>query len=176
MGQKAGGGGGGTMTLLTSGFIRSYEAFTEVDGNTVLMKAGGTNHRIYIAPSILFNSERSFKAGDIFKIAFTIPDGLEYRVQIYQSSASQATVVSATGLMTIPNVGEASCYTNDAGSDVLTFTKTAGPAAGSFSQITIQPLRKSDGSTLAGATATVIVTGMSLNDQLIYGSVTPPSA
>lgn len=87
------------------------------------------------------------------------------------SNASNWTVESATDLMTVSN---GNTYTKTTGSDVLTYTFTATGSAYS-DQLNLTPTKSSDGSSLSSAYATIEVTGMSFNGNLIFGSVTPPN-
>lgn len=165
---KAAGGGGGT-TLQSSGWVKSYDAYAEIDGNFVTLKSGNTYHDLRVAPPSLVRGSAQFEPGDVFVIAFTVKE-VSGRACLNMSNASNWTVESATDLMTVSN---GNTYTKSTGSDVLTFTFSA--MSGSSPQLNLHPAKGSDGSSYANSSAVIEVTGMSFNGNLIFGSVTPPN-
>lgn len=166
MGQAAGGGGSGAKQLWGSGWINTYDSYVEIDGNTITMKSGSTSHSVNIGPPAEYNHDRRFVTGDTLKIAITVK-AVDAMVGVYMDNGTGYTVSSATGLFTISNKN---AKATQAGSDVLTFSRTA-----SYGQLWIKPYSDS-GSASADASATVEVTGMEYNGTLIYGSVTPPNS
>ena len=161
---------GGTKTLQNSGWVQSYEDYVEMDGNTITFKAGSTSHSLYIAPPSVVRGNTRFLPEDVLIIAFTVKE-LNNRFSMNMANASNWTTESETELMTV-STGNA--YTKSTGSDILTYTFSA---ASSYSgNLVLAPKKASDGSTLASASATIEITGMSFNGNLIFGSVTPPSA
>ena len=171
MGKAAGGGGGGgAKTLFSSGWIKEFGNYTEVDGNNVNMKTGGTDHGIYISPPSNVRNKNLFVAEDVLVIAIEVKS-VTGRIGAYLSNSSSGTVTSANNVFTIPNPGtKSTCYATAPGKDVLTFT-----ASGSC-YLVLNPSKASDGSSGANYTADVEITGMSYNGNLIFGSVTPLNA
>lgn len=165
MGKATAGGGGGTITLQNSGWVLSYDAYSEINGNTVTLKTGSTSHDLRVAPPSIVRGSANFLPGDVFKIAFAVTD-VSGRACLNMASAANWTVTSDTELMTISN---GNTYTKTAGSDVLTFTFTA--ESGYSSYLSFHPSKGSDGSASSSSSATYEVTGMSFNGTVICGSV-----
>ena len=166
LGKGSGGGSGWEKTLWSSGWLKSFGSDVEIEGNVVNLKSGSTSHSINIAPPATENRTHRFDEDDVFVIAFTAKDLTSY-LSVNVENASNATFVSATGL--VPVASNQRRF-GTGGSDVLTITVTTGYCNSLF----FTPVT-SGGSSSSSASATVEITGMSYNGNLIFGSVTPPN-
>ena len=164
LGKSTGGGGGG-KTLQNSGWVKSYDAYAEIDGNVVTLKSGSTTHDLRVAPPSSVRGSARFEPGDVFVIAFTVKE-VSGRAALNMANASYWTAESATDLMTVSN---GNTYTKETGNDVITFTFSA--TSGNSSQLDFHPSRASDGSSYANASAVIEVTGMKFNGAIIFGTV-----
>lgn len=165
LGKAAGGGGGGGKTLQSSGWVKSYDAFAEIDGNVVTLKSGSTSHDLRVAPPSLVRGSARFEPGDVFVIAFTVKE-VSGRAALNMTNSSNWTAESATALMTVSG---GNTYTKETGSDVLTFTFSA--TSSWTAELNFHPSKASDGSSYANSSAVIEVTGMKFNGTVIFGKV-----
>jgi len=161
MGKVAGGGGSGSKTFLMSGWVKSYGNQADIDGNDVDLKAGGYGHNVRIAPPAYVAKDGNFPKDSVLKVAITV-NTVSPRLKF--SLNSSGTITSKTGLFQQQLTNY--FYTTETGSDVLT---------GTFSNASSQYVEFAptllNGNQDGSENAKITITGMSFNDEIIFGTV-----
>lgn len=154
---------GPSGTLEDSGWILSTGGTATIDDCVIDMPSGYHSTFVQIAPPVAINANRRFSQGDVLKIAIKIHSVSE-RLYIVPPLASVASVQSETGLFNTSQSDE--CFASATGDDVLTWTFNA---SGDDSFLIIHP-RTNSGGTSYRVSANVEITGISINDTVIYGN------
>lgn len=153
-----GNGGGGSGTLEESGWVKSLDGGATLKGNTVTLPSGDVSHNMTLAPA-----GSSFKNGDVVVIAITVSSNYQ-QLTLNAGSSTYRTMTSATGLFASPSSSSGD-YCRSTGDDVLTFTMKRDRSNFSFAPT----LNGASGS--ADAYATISITGIKYNNELIFGKV-----
>ena len=164
MGEANGGGGGG-VTLETSGWIYSQGTKTTVSGNTVIMAAGSTSHDLVLRVPAALRESQKFVSGDTFILKLNVLE-ISNRLQIYPSTQWGGTVQRETGVFALAYKGATWVHDdNKTGVEKLTWSFTADT-----DNIPIVPTAGT-GAASSTVYATIEVIGMSFNGDVIFGEV-----
>ena len=151
-----GNGGGGSGTLEESGWVKSLGGGATVSGNRLTIPSGDVFHNASIAPP-----GASFAVGDEVVIAFTVIDNYQ-RLNINAGGKSTVNMTDTTGYVKREQYGD---YCLATGSDVVTYSYIKAQ-----NNIEFKPVFNNGGGT-ANAYATIDITGMKFNGELIFGKV-----
>lgn len=149
-------GGGGGVTLETSGWVKSLSGGATVSGNRLTLPSGNSSHSARLVPST-----KGFAVGDELVIAFTVVDNYQ-RLNISLGGKTTATMTSKTGFVQRAQYND---YCLGTGSDVVTYQYVKTQGYGDF----IPLLSNASGS--ADAYATIEFLGIKYNGTTIFGRV-----